>query len=75
MAAAIVELDALADPVGTAAQDDDLAAGRRIRFTRLLVGPVHVRREGLELGGAGIDALIGRYQAFIDRAAVSPTPR
>jgi len=38
MAAAIVEFDALADAIGTAAQDDDLFGVGGIALTRCLVG-------------------------------------
>jgi len=64
MDAAIVELDALADPVGPAAQNDDLLAVARIglAFRRLdavaLVAGIHIRRQRGELGGTGIDALV-----------------
>ena len=56
----VVELDALPDPVGPGAQDDDLATVRRSRLAFLLVGPVEIRGERLELGRAGVDALIDR---------------
>jgi hypothetical protein len=63
VAAAVVELDPLADAVGAAAEDDDLL---RVGGPRLVldlahrggfVGRVHVGGLGLELGGAGVDAL------------------
>ena len=66
VAAAVVELDALADAVGAAAEDDDLA---RVGGAALvlgdaavldLVGRVHVGGLRLELGGAGVDALEDR---------------
>ena len=63
VAAAIVELDPLADPVGTAAQDDDLLAVRRARLAfgvahdRGFIGGIHVGRLRLELGRAGVDPL------------------
>ena len=69
MDAAIVELDALADAVGAAAQDDDLVArgGRRLAFRLAhpvaLVGRIHVGGERGELGGAGVDALIDGMDA------------
>ena len=63
MAAAVVELEPLPDAVGTAAEDDHLAGRRRRRLAFLLVGAVHVRRERLELGRAGVDALVGGPQA------------
>ena len=69
VAAAIVELDALPDAVGAAAQDDDLLAAARVGLAvhlaaqRLLVGRVHVGRGRWEFRGAGIDALIDREHA------------
>jgi hypothetical protein len=54
--AAVVELDALADPVGAAAEDDDLAAIADLRLVLALVGGVEVGGVGDELGGAGVDA-------------------
>ncbi len=74
MAAAVVELDALADTVGTAAEDDHLLLVRRRRFVgdhareRRLVGRIHIRRGRGEFGGAGIDAL--EYRADAERAAL-----
>ncbi len=63
VAAAIVELDALADAVRPAAEDHDLfplrgggLVGRRARERRL-VGGIHVGGGRGELGGAGVDAL------------------
>ncbi len=64
VAAAIVELDALADAVGAAAQDDDLLRVGGIGFAhhraahRRLIGGIHVGRQRLEFGGAGVDALV-----------------
>src|SRR3989442_823030 len=55
--AAVVELDALADPVGTRAQDDDLLPAGRRRLVLLLVGRVEVRRVGGKLGGARVHGL------------------
>ena len=69
MAAAIVELDPLPDPVRAAAEDDDLFALRRVGFAsrlageRRLVGRIHVGRGRGELGGAGVDALEHRLNA------------
>ena len=55
--AAVVELDALADAVRAAAEDDDaLAASPGAASFSSLVGRVEVGRLGLELGGAGVDA-------------------
>ncbi len=61
--AGVVELDALADAVGTGAQDDDrgLLAGRDLAL--LVVGGVEVRRLRRELGGAGVDRLVHRAHA------------
>ena len=72
MTAAVVELDALADPVRAAAQDDDLALRRRIRFAHLLVGPVHIRGERLEFGGARVDPLVRRARVPPRAAAAAP---
>jgi hypothetical protein len=72
MDAAIVELDALADPVRTAAEDDHLApVGRdRLAFRRLdvlaLVAGIHIGRGRGELGGAGVDALVDRAHLEIE---------
>ena len=54
--AAVVELDALADAVRTAAEDHDLLVVGGTRFRLVAPGRVHVRRERLELGGAAVDA-------------------
>ena len=58
--AAVVELDALADAVRTAAEDHDLLAARRVGLALFLVGRIHVGGVGGELGGAGIDTLVNR---------------
>ena len=69
VAAAIVELDPLPDPVWAAAEDDDLLALRRVGFAsdladeRGLVGRIHVGRGRSELGRAGVDALEHRLNA------------
>ena len=75
MDAAVVELDALADAVGPAAEDDDLLlvgdadlvialddrlAVRADHLVLVLVGAVVVGGDGLELGGAGVDESVGR---------------
>ena len=72
VAAAVVELDSLPDAIGPAAQDDDLLAigGRGLVF--FFVGRVQVRREALELGGAGVDALVdGAYAVLLAQAGES----
>ncbi len=61
--AAVVELDPLPDPVGPRAEDDDPGAFGRADLVLLLVGRVVVRRERLELGGAGVDRLERRPDA------------
>ncbi len=57
--AAVVELDALADPVGAGADDDDLGPIARRHLVVVLVGRVVVGRVGLELRRAGVDRLHG----------------
>ncbi len=57
MAAAVVELDALSDPIGTTAKDHHLAPRRRFGFVRELVAGIEVRREALKLRRAGVDAI------------------
>ena len=74
VAAAIVELDALADAVRPAAQDDDLLLVGRLAFAfrrradRRFIGRIHVGRERREFGGAGVDALEHRPHAELRRA-------
>ena len=63
MNAAIVELDALADAVGAAAQHHDLLAVGGPGLALLLVGRVHVGGVGGELAGAGVDPLVDRADA------------
>ncbi len=60
MHAAVVELDALADTVGAAAENHDLVAAARVGLALFLVGRVHVGSVGGELGGAGIHPLVHR---------------
>ena len=73
VAAAIVELDALADAVRAAAENDDLVFVRRRRLIggaageRRLVGRIHVGGRRGEFGGAGVDAL--EHRAHAERAA------
>ena len=63
MHARVVELDALADPVGTGAEDEDRGPRARGDLGLLVVGRVVVRRAGGELGGAGVHRLEDRAQA------------
>ena len=69
--AAVVELDPLADPVRAGAEDDDRVAlaaadlrGGGAVGPRALVGRVVVGRRRLELGGAGVDRLVGAGEAL-----------
>ncbi len=61
--AAVVELDALADAVRTAAEDHDLPLVRRIGLALFFVRRVHVGRGRGELRRAGVDALVHRHDA------------
>ncbi len=58
MHAAVVELDPLPDAVRARAQDHDGVARVGTCLVLFLVGRVVVRGVGLELGGAGVDALV-----------------
>ena len=80
--AAVVELDALADPVGPGPEDQhlgllglrrDLGLGGGIE----LVAAVVVRRLGLELGRAGVDGLVHRVdvEPLPQRRALRPRRR
>ena len=62
--AAVVELDALADAVRSAAEDHDLALGRRRGLAFLFVGGIQVGRGGGEFRRAGVDALVHRTHAL-----------
>ena len=57
MAAAVIELDSLADAVGPAAQNHDLLAVAGVGLAGAFVIGIEVRREALELRGAGIHAV------------------
>jgi len=59
MHAAVVEFDALADAVGTAPQDDHLAAIAGPGFGFPFVGGIIIGRVGLEFRGAGVHQLVG----------------
>ena len=61
--AAVVELDALADAVGAAAEHHDLLPRTGRRFAFVFVGGVEVGGGGRELGGAGVYALEHRPHA------------
>ena len=78
LAAAVIELDALADAVRPAAEDQDLAAAGGAGFVLGFVGAVQIGRLCLELGCTGVDALEGGVdgEALAEEAEVdgSPTP-
>ena len=64
VAAAIIEFDALADPVGSATEDDRLFASGRFGLAfdaaikgRRFVAGIHIGCRRGEFGGAGVDAL------------------
>jgi hypothetical protein len=59
MDAAVVELDALADAVRAATEDHDFLAVVVAHLVLDAVGGVVVRREGLELGRAGVHEAVG----------------
>ncbi len=61
--AAVVELDALADAVRAAAEHHDFLFRGRLRLALVLVGRIHVRRLGGELGSAGVHPLVHRPDA------------
>ena len=82
MDAAIVELDALADPVRPAAEDDRPCARSLGSASHsggvdavALVAGIHVRGQRGELGGAGVDALVDRMHARARRRCARPPPR
>ncbi len=58
--AAVVEFETLADPVGAAAENDDLRPVGRVGLALTLVGAVLIGRERLEFRGAGVDPLVDR---------------
>ena len=60
MHAAVIELDALADAVRAATEDDDLFLFLGLGFALLFIRGVHISRGRGELGGAGIHALVHR---------------
>ena len=72
--AAVVELDALADAVGSAAQDHDLVSFRSSGPRPPFVGGIVVRGVGLELGGAGVHQLIDRLDAVLPVPKAIRTP-
>ena len=67
MDTAVVELDALTDPVGATAKDHHLVACGRRGFAfgadDRLVGRIHIGRLGSEFGGTGVNPLVDRMDA------------
>ena len=61
--AGVVELDALTDAVRAGAEDDDGLAVALAQLGLVGVAGVVVRRDRVELGGAGVDGLVDRAQA------------
>ena len=59
MAAAVVELDPLADPIGPAPQNEDFGTAGRCGFAFAFVAAVQIGGVGSKLGGASIDLVIG----------------
>ena len=57
MYAGVVELDALTDAVRAGAEDDDGLAVALAQLGLVGVAGVVVRRDRVELGGAGVDGL------------------
>src|SRR5687768_11861327 len=63
MHAAGIELDSLPDADRSGAEDDDFATVGRLRFVFTLVCRIEIRRHGLELGRARVDAFVNRTYA------------
>src|SRR5205823_14866738 len=57
MAAAVVELYALADAIGAAAENDDLPARAGLGFAGGLIGRIEIRSEAFEFGRTGVHAI------------------
>ncbi len=66
MDAAVVELDALADAVGAAAQHHDFGAVGRFGLALFLIGGIQIGGAGGEFGGAGIHPLVDRMHVQVD---------
>ncbi len=60
MHTAVIELDALTDPVGATTDHHDLLAVAGVRLALFLIGGVHVGGVGSKFGGAGIHSLVHR---------------
>ena len=63
VAAAVVELDALPDAVGAAAEDDDLFAVGGNHFLTRFIGRIEIGSVGFEFRGAGIHQIVGGHGA------------
>ena len=74
MAAAIVKLDALADPVRSTAENDDFVLVRRralvdhMACERRFIGRIHIRGRRREFGRTGVDAF--EYGTHAERATL-----
>ena len=71
VAAAVIELDALADAIRAGAENDDLGLVGRRRLVLFVVGRVEVGRHGFELGGAGVDELEDGRIPFPSRSSLT----
>ena len=68
--ATVIELDALPDAIGTAAQYHDLLPIGRPGFTALSIGRVEIGRVRLELRGTGIHPFVGHRRPGACRCAL-----
>ena len=64
MHAAVIELDALADAIGPAAENHDFLALRRLRLIFAFVSRIEIRGKRFELGAAGIHRTKYRLDAL-----------
>ena len=80
MNTAVIKLNALSDPVGTAAENDDFLPVRYVGFALVFVGRVEVGRRSGEFRGAGVDPFVDTVDAFapqtlLDRRRRRPRSR
>ena len=64
MATAVVEFNALADPVGAASQNEDLGVCGGRALALAIIRAVHVGCAGLKLGCAGVHPLHGGHHTL-----------